>query len=168
MKKEKEKSVERRVADTILEKPNIITVRGKEYEVKRPTTSMLIEISAIIAQERPEVDSKAENIFSEVLRTAKNFTFLGDVLAVLIQGDSKNSFIKNIRNKRLARTIIDTVPGAELKEMFTELLFSRDISDFFALTVFLSEVNILKPIGPVRMKKTVSTKTTASGPSSEV
>lgn len=79
-------SLETKVVDTILERvTDIITIDGKEYPIAPPTAGTLIMVSELVA-EMPSISENPNNIFQEVLATAKDIAVLGKIVATLILG----------------------------------------------------------------------------------
>lgn len=172
------KTVESKVAKTILQKPEKVVIGKETYQVAPPSTATLILASETIA-ELPDVRMNADNLVFEALAVAKDCRAIGDVLAILILG-AKNleerivecktrkkktcfGLITRIeeyqeekvidRKAELAGKILSDVPPQEINELLNRLLGSMQIAFFFATTTSLVEVNLLR-----RTKKT-----TASG-----
>lgn len=81
-----ENSIEKEVVDAILERAaDTITIDGVEYAVGSPTPATIIMISELIPL-LPNINPKADNIFVEVLRFAKDASVIGRIAATLILG----------------------------------------------------------------------------------
>ena len=84
--KEKMDNLEKKVADTILQRASgSIEIGGVEYPVAPPTVATIIMVSELVST-MPEVDKKTGNILYEVLGTAKDLSVIGKIAAVLILG----------------------------------------------------------------------------------
>jgi len=123
--------IEEKASDTILQRKKSIMVGGVNYEVSPPSIATL---------------------------TAKDCRVIGDILAVLILGPTtnpkntkhrlfglKNSFQKEY--SRLVEKILYDLSPREVNSLTMELLKLKEIPDFFAITAFLSEINLLTPTG---------------------
>lgn len=160
-------SIEKQVASAILEKKDVvINIDGKLYEVAPPSLATLILVSEIVA-ELPQVQkNENEDVIYTVLRNARNFNKLGEMVAVLILGARgltettveryyKNRLFKmfGIRSKRtkvvdkkqaLAEAIMENVRPSVLFDLILRRLSQLEITSFFGLITSLSEANILK------------------------
>lgn len=165
-----EKSIEQTVAETVLEKPFEVKVGKKIYQVAPASTATLILVSEAISQ-LPHISLDAEKIVEETLSVAKDCRFLGDIAAILILGaKSITETIKSpqIKKKRylwglitftreevvevtvdkqaeLARELLENTTPKELNSIISEILSRMQIADFFGLTTFLTELNLLHP-----------------------
>ena len=182
------KNIQEKVAETMLQVPTTVTIGNRKYEVAPPSFGTLMLVSAKLSSvpdigdltgESPEDKAKA------MLRAAKDFGVLPDLLALLILG-SKHINDKEIavlrRRKRglagllgfredveteetaydrLVREIRDEVSPAEMADIIPWLIGSLQLTDFFVLTTFLREINLTEP-------KKVEKKTTVRGQSSPV
>lgn len=177
---------EQKAAQAILQKPIRIKVGKKYYNVAPPTTATLIEVSAAIS-DLPQFIDDHDKVVQTVLANAQDCRVLGDVLAILILGakgltverprtiteerkvwwglrtvTTTKEVVEQVDVKaELAATLLDELSPQELNTTISNILARLGIADFFALTTFLHEVNILKP------RKVVKTnETTPSGRSS--
>lgn len=168
-------TIEQRAADTLLQRSAKVTVCGIEFEAAAPSIATLVLVSEAVAK-LPGRRLDANNIVAECLAVAKDCRILGDVAAILILGarhindtmpttqSGRNGFLNRFIPKRnvkkrewLSHNIMETYTPTELHGMIAMLLQRLDLADFFALTTFLSEVNLLKET------KVEKTRTTASG-----
>lgn len=178
------KSIEKKVADTILQTPEILKVGEVEYFIYPPSTATLIMVSEIIS-DMPTIDEDTENVLTEVLRVAKDMKVIGKIAAVLILGAKRikeyNKVVvwRRVEKKKfnfwkmkyetsveptseimlevdeLAETLLDNLSSKQLKDLVSERLTNMSIPDFFGLTASLSAANLLK--------RTREAETTASG-----
>lgn len=175
------KTIEQKVAETILQQTSEIVVGDKKYTAAPPSTATLILVSEAISH-LPHVVLDPNNIVEESLAIAKDCSVLGDVVAIFILG-AKNltETVKRreVKEKRflwglfrrkyeieaaqvidrkaeLAKELLENLTPAELHNLTASLLQRMDLSDFFGLTTFLTEINLL------RQTKVVS-EVTASG-----
>lgn len=162
------RTIESQVAETILEQTEKINIDGREYTLNPPSTATLILASKYISQ-MPEVRSDAENVFFEVLRTAKDCGIIGKIVAVLILGAKRikenvkiqiqkppRKTLLGLMRKRepetteiaeldyLAEKLLDNYTPMELSELFSKRIMEIGVSDFFGLTTSLYEANLLK------------------------
>jgi hypothetical protein len=143
-------------------------VGGNTYKAAPPSTATLILVSEAVSQ-LPKIALDAEKIVEETLSVAKDCRILGEIVAILILGAKNITEIKKtpqIKEKRylwglirvkktveveevinrkeaLAREVLEELSPRELNNTVTSLLSSMNIADFFGLTTFLTEVNLL-------------------------
>lgn len=168
------KTIEQDVASAILERPEEVKVGGRTYRVSPPSTATLILASAIISR-LPQGKLDGGHVMEETLSVAKDCASLGDLAAVLILGAKEyeeGARVCEKREKRLLwglirvrytvreslaeRLLRETTPR-EFQNLIVQLLQRMQVGDFFALTTFLTEINLLRPT------KVVETEATASG-----
>lgn len=157
------KGVESKVADTILQKSKTVDIGGEAFEVAPPTTATLILVSEEISL-LPQIEvNKDTDVLTETLRIAKDCSFLGDIIAILILGAngltekktihkksfwgliSKKEEITINKQEELASFLLKHKSPKELNELFAELILGMEIGDFFGLTTSLIEINLIKP-----------------------
>lgn len=172
------RTLEQKAADTILQKAAKVNIGGNEYEAAPPSIATLILVSEAVSHlPHRKLDSK--NLVLECLNIAKHCKVLGDVAAILILGARHfNAQTKNPQTENrglfrrffcrkpkytqrtfgeiLSQEIIETYSPSELYDLIAMLLQRMDLADFFALTTFLTEVNLLR-------QTKVETETTAFG-----
>ena len=169
-------TLEQKAADTILQRAAKVNIGGKEYEAAPPSIATLILVSEAVSR-LPQRKLDEKSIVSECLAIAKDCRPLGDIAAILILGarhinekandpqtERKGLFRRLFSHKQkhitkkeaLAKEIIDTYTPTELHGLIAMLLQRMDLADFFALTTFLTEVNLLR-------QTKVETETTAFG-----
>lgn len=163
--------IEERTADTILQKPETVTVGGKEYEVAPPSIATLVLASKYISR-LPQVKLDQDNVLGDVLAVAKDCGVIGDILAILILGAKESekaadscvpSLISRIfrwnvetKRERLAKELLEAMKPRDAYSLLAKLVGNLQIADFFGLTTFLIGVNMTKATK-------VETETTASG-----
>jgi len=161
------KTIESKVADTILERKQTVQVGERTYEVAPPTIATIIEVSALIAQ-LPSVEMNPESILIESLVIAKDCKVFGDIVAVLILG-ANNTTTKKTRWNRvwpvrkyknvvaeLAEYILTNISPKQLNDIIGQILSGMEFSFFFSISGSLMEVNLIRSTREV-------VKTTASG-----
>lgn len=80
------KSIEQRVAETVLErKSEVLTLDGVDYPIAPPTLATIIMTSELAAT-LPKINPEGEDLLHEVLRSARHCRTLGKITAVLILG----------------------------------------------------------------------------------
>lgn len=176
-----EKTVESKVADTILQRIEDVKVGTETYSVAPPSCATLIIASEAISA-LPGLKMDSSRVIEEVLKNAKDCRAIGDVVAVLILGAKhltetvkvvetryKRVFlgifkkpyeveVETVVDRRaeLARLLLEELTPHELYRLALQLLGRMQVSDFFGLTTFLVEINTTRPTK-------VETETTASG-----
>lgn len=162
------KTLEEKVADTILEKTEELSIGSKKYQVAPPSTATLILVSEAVSR-LPRVVSDPENVVSESLSIAKDCRALGDIAAIMILGAQhikdrvkvqqtrvkrylwglfKRKEVIEIeevkdRQAELAQELLETYSPKALNMLVGGLLNKMEIGDFFGLTTFLIEINLL-------------------------
>lgn len=174
-----ETTVEHKVAKEILQQPEEIIVCGKTYTVYPPSVATLILASEAIS-ELPQIKLDTERLVEESLYAAKYCRALGDIVAILMLGarnltetikapktKEKRLFRRLLsfkkeeqeqvidRKAELAKTLLEELTPTELHNLAVQLLKRMQLADFFALTTFLIETNLLR--------QTKVEETTASG-----
>ncbi len=159
-------TIEGQTASAILQKKRQIQVGAFTFDVAPPTTATLILASELIST-FPSEAMKGENIAGEVLAEAEHYKALGDLASLLIIG-AKNlkqtsrfnpfAYFYKRKQRKLAKRILQELSPKELYSLIAEILKGMEVVDFFAITTFLSEINILKA-----KKKVETTETTAFG-----
>lgn len=170
------RTLEQKAADTILQRSAKVTIGGTEYEAAPPSIATLILVSEAVAR-LPKRKLNEKNIVAECLAVAKDCRPLGDIAAILVLGarhiterandpqTARRGFLRRFFTKRpkpltkleaLSNEIINTYSPTELHSLIVMLLQRMDLADFFGLTTFLTEVNLLR-------QTKVETKTTAFG-----
>jgi hypothetical protein len=176
-----EKTLEQKVSETILQQPVTITVGEKKYETAPPSTATLILVSETVSM-LPHVSLDNKNLVEESLYVAKDCRVLGDIIAILILGAKhliETVKRREIKEKRylcglfrrkyeieveetidrkaeLAKILLEDLSPRELQNLTARLLQKMQIADFFGLTTFLIEINLMR-------QTKVETETIASG-----
>lgn len=175
------KTIEEKVADTILQKEVEVTVGSKKYKAAPASTATLILASEAVSR-LPEINLDPEKVVEESLSVARECRPLGDIAAILILG-AKNltetvkarqtvekrrlwglvKWTEEVevervidRKAELAKQILEDLSPRALNLLVAQLLQKMELGDFFGLTTFLTEINLMRPTK-------VETKTTASG-----
>lgn len=175
-----DKTTERKAAGTILGVPQTVELGGRTYSVAPPTLGTLMEVSAAIS-ELPAIDRNAGNVAAESLAKAADCGALGDIAAILILGGReyrqagdtrhkawKRRFFPNrekgrTKGEALAEELRQGVGPAELQRFLAGQLSRMELGDFFGLTAFLAEVNLLRPTRAVVTDGTDGGRATAPG-----
>lgn len=162
-------TIEEKVSAAVLEKPiGVLEINGVRYPVAAPCISTLILASEIIST-LPIIEpcNDKNEIFASVMRTAKDFGKLGDLVAVLIlgrKGLTEEREVEEVvtkchglirlkrkvkvvvdRKAELAELILDNVRPSVIERVLIRRFNDLEIGDFFGITTSLSEINLLKP-----------------------
>lgn len=180
--------IETKVAQTILQQPEEVTVGGTVYKVAPPSTATLILMSEAAAR-MPQFRLDPERIVEEVLSIAGDCRPMGEFIAILILGAKGLTETRKVvrtvertvydtclfglvkrprvitetvgeevvadRKAELARALLEDLSPRELHNLTARLLSRMQVADFFGLTTFLTEINLLR--------QTRKVGTTASG-----
>jgi len=173
------RTIEQKVAGSILQKATEIKVGDKTYTAAPPSIATLILVSEAVSL-LPHLKLDEKDVVRDVLSVAKDCRILGDIAAILILGarhvDDKVTRVQTEekrclwgllkwermttvvtdRKAELAKELLEELSPSRMHQLITQLLSGMDLGDFFALTTFLTEVNLMR-------QTKVETKTTAFG-----
>lgn len=179
-------TIEQQVAQTLLQQATEVKIGDKTYTAAPPSVATLILVSEAVSRLPQRILDKA-NIVSECLAVAKDCRFLGDVAAILLLGarhinsqaatpqtapqNPVRRFFSRLFHRqtaqtaeqpltdrqRLANDLLEEMSPAKLHGLIATLLQGMELADFFALTTFLTEVNL------TRQTKVGTSVTTAFG-----
>ena len=162
-----EKTIESKVAETILQQAEEITVGSKTYYAAPPSIATLILVSEAVSR-LPHRKLDGEKVMGEVLANAQDCRPLGEIAAILILGAKngeetisvvekrrkkclwgiirRTSSVKRERKRKdvLADEILADYSPQQLNDLIARLLTRMQIADFFGLTTFLTETNLLR------------------------
>ena len=154
-------TTEQKTADSVLQRAQKIKVGGYVYVVPKATTATLMMASAAISR-LPKADLDTDKVMMSVLNSAKDCTPIGEMVATMLVGAKGMMrggllrWFKERKIRRMSAILLERHSNEELKSLALTLLSMQNVADFFALTAFLSEANILKPTK-------AEAETTASG-----
>ena len=170
VKKQNAKTIETETSDAILQTPEEVTIGEKIYSVQPPSVATLILVSEAVSR-LPHFDSTQENVLEQSLALAKDCEPLGEIAAILILGarglketvteatDGERKGLRSLipflngkavttreidRKAELTRELLETQSPRELFNLTARLLKRMQIADFFGLTTFLTEINLLR------------------------
>lgn len=159
-------SIEKKVADTVLQKPYSVQIGDETYKVASPSIATLILASELISQ-LPGLKLDTKQVMFESLFIAKDCYVLGEIVATLILGADnltseeeiiEKSFFGLIRRKKkilvdnkaiLSDKILKKVSPSKVNSMTLSILNRMEIGDFFGLTASLIDVNLIRPTKPM-------------------
>lgn len=136
-------SIEKRVADAVLQKKQHITLKGMKFDCEQPTIATLIRISELVA----ELPTTEENNPFAILKDIKNCKIIGDIIAVLVCGVKKRKwydFTHKRRQKKISAFVVDNCTPADLSACLADILRAMQLADFFAFTASLKGLNLLR------------------------
>ena len=157
-----EKTIEHKVAQAVLQQPTQVIVGDRTFNVAPPTIKTLVLASATISQ-LPQVNLDEKRIVEESLFIAKDCAILGDVAAILILGAKglketatrrRKGFLGLLgfkhkviidRQAELADFIIENLSPKQIREVLMKIIHQLQLGDFFGLTTFLIDLNLLRP-----------------------
>jgi hypothetical protein len=173
------KPIEQKVAETVLQQTEVITIGEHNFTIAPPSIATLILASSAVSH-LPHLQLSNDRVLEDTLSCAKDCTALGELAAVLVLGAKqalqevteedvivKRRFFGLIKAKRkvrtallrrdqLAKQLLEDLTPRELNSLVGQILSKMQISDFFGLTTFLTEINLTRPTK-------VETEPTASG-----
>jgi hypothetical protein len=165
-----EPTTEKKVADAVLQAPVEVVIGTKRYVTAPPSVATLILASEAVSR-LPRTVISADKILEGSLNIAKDCAVLGEIVAILILGAkhlTETVKAPQIKEKRylwglikfrrtveveqtvdrkaaLTKELLENLSPHELHALTGQLLRQMEIADFFALTTFLIEVNLLQP-----------------------
>lgn len=177
------KTLEEKVAKTILQQATKVKIGDKEYTAAPPSIATLILVSEAVSH-LPQMRLDESKIAQDSLAVAKNCKSIGDIAAILLLGARnitetittqetqrkpcfwglfyrtvKVSVIKEIdRKAKLSKELLETLSPSEIHALIATCLSQMELGDFFALTTFLTDINLMR-------QTKVENETTASGQS---
>ena len=174
-----EQNIETKVARTILQQPEEMTIGDKTYKIAPPSIATLILASEVVSH-LPQVRLDEEKVIEETLSIAKDCRELGDLLAILILGakhindkverretqrkrhlwglfhTNRTITITETAKESLSRELLESITPRDLNNGVAKIINMMQVGDFFGLTTFLTEINLMRPTK-------VETEPTASG-----
>ncbi len=175
------KTLEEKTAEAILQRNIEIKIGEKIYQVAPPSTATLILVSEAVSH-LPHIVADPQKVVEESLSMAKDCKALGEITAILVLGARhltetvkvkqkkqkrylwgliKRDVIEEVEQtidckKQLAKEILETYSPKALNMLIGNILQKMEIGDFFGLTTFLIEINLIR-------QTKVETEATASG-----
>ena len=163
-----EQTIESKVARTILQQQEEITIGDKTYKIAPPSVATLILASEVVSH-LPQVHLDEEKVIEETLSIAKDCRELGDLLAILILGakhindkverrekrcrsllwglirTERSVTITEIAKEALSRELLENTTPRDLHNAIAKIILKMQVGDFFGLTTFLTEINLIRP-----------------------
>ena len=175
------RTLEQKTADTILQRAAKVNIGGEEYEAAPPSIATLILVSEAVSR-LPHVVLDPKNVVEESLSIARDCRALGDIVAIFILGAKnlkekvkvqknrekrylwglfKRQVVEEVeevidRKAELAQELLEELTPAELYDLTVTVLQRMNLTDFFGLTTFLIEINLMR-------QTKVETEATAPG-----
>lgn len=152
-------TIEEKTADALLERQTSLAIGASTYQLSPPTLATLIAVSADLSTLPDDLLTPAETdeaITITALRSARHASGISHAISLLILGAEAPTHnplvrlwrsIRGDRVGRLARTLSHKHSPRELALAFIQLTQRLEVSDFFALTAFLSALRITKEGG---------------------
>lgn len=164
------KSIEKRAAETLLEKRMEVMVGGHRYSVAPPSLATLMEVSGLIggAKDWDNVEDE-DTVAGVALMRAMDAPMICEVVSTLIlganravgetswlegmwlkikgekRGNEKIGVSYEADKKLLVQRLMYEVTPNELLGLMTTLLEGMELGSFFGITTFLRELNVAKP-----------------------
>lgn len=154
-------SLEKKVSDTILQKPIEVKFGEKSYQIARPTLATLIEVSKYASELPAEENIEKDNIVPYILNEAKGVgLILARITAVLIIGGQniRKTRVRRLKRKfawinfyeeeeksnvdDLAEEIVKNASCEELSNVISLALSHQNIGFFLSIIISLKGANI--------------------------
>lgn len=163
-----ETTIETKVSQTILQQKEEIVIGGKTYTIAPPSVATLILASEVVSH-LPQDKLNEDKIVEETLSIAKECREIGDLAAILILGAKHINDRVERREKRrkrflwglihvdrevrvaetakeaLSRELLEDTTPKDLHQAIARILLKMQVGDFFGLTTFLTEINLIRP-----------------------
>lgn len=151
------KTTETQAKETLLEEPHAIKIGPHTYHAKPATLATIIEVGALCSripsdQLLPQ-EGDAQSVLAHLLHTAQHTAVAGDIIAALIVGavpaeaHPTTRILNKWRRQRLKRAIAPHLTPSTTYKALEELIPLFEIDHFFALTAFLSQLNLIPATG---------------------
>ena len=143
------KTIQQRVAETVLQRPMTFALGRRTYKAAPPTIGTLILVSDMLSR-MPDLHLDGADVFRSTLRAAKDSSYLPEICATLIlgaKGIDRKEFIwfGRTRLARLTERIRREASPAEVSRAISEIVAGMGVGDFFAISTFLQGLNLTKP-----------------------
>ena len=160
-------NIEKKVADTVLQKPYCVQIGEETYKVAPPSIATIILASELIAQ-LPGLKLDSKQVMFESLFVAKDCRVLGadnltsekEIIEIekhcfgLIRKKKKKVVV--VDNKAvLSDKVLKKIPPSRVNSITISILNRMEIGDFFGLTASLIEVNLIRPTKPMEEAETI-------------
>ena len=166
---EAKKNIETLASEAILQKDVEIKVGNRTFKAAPPSTATLILVSEAVSR-LPHIKLEETRLVEESIAVAKDCREIGDVAAILLLGarhlTETVTEAHTVRKPRLwglyhttevitvtrtidrkaelSKELLETLTPSELNYLIVELLKKMQLTDFFGLTTFLTEINLLR------------------------
>lgn len=161
-------SIEQQTAQTILQQPEEIKIGDKTYVIAPPSAATLILVSEAVSR-LPKLHLDKKHVLEETLCVAKDFKSIGEIAAILILGakhindieetshtavkrhlwglfrTSHTVITKESKKERLSRELMEEITPRDFNNLIVRILNTMQTGDFFGLTTFLTEINLIRP-----------------------
>lgn len=155
-------SIEKKVAKTILQERQTVTVAGVQYEVGQPSIATLIKVSSIVST-IPALNIDNNKVLEQAIAVSPLCgRQIADIVATIILGVKKpvlnmpeftfkgcfqRVFCRSskIAYNRLFNALLYETTPKELTNLVIRLLAMMQIEDFFGITISLNEINLIRP-----------------------
>ncbi len=144
-------TIEEQVASTVLQEKKRIKVGAYSFDVAPPTLATLILASKCIS--KIPIREFDKNITEEVFANAEDCEAFSELASILIIGAKRPSFWERFpiisyfakrKQRKLAKRIQNQLSLKEVFLLIQAILKEMEFEYFFALTTFLSDINLLK------------------------
>lgn len=162
-------TLEQKVSQTVLQQAEDIQIGSRTYKFYPPSTATLILASEAISL-LPHLRLDEDRLVEDTLFAAKECRVLGDIVAILLLGAknlTEKIAVPKTKEKRLlrglikitrtteeevvidrkaelAKELLEDLSPRELNNLTAKLLQRMQLADFFGLTTFLTEINLLR------------------------
>lgn len=147
------KTIETQATATLLQEGIEVAIGGKIYLAPPPTLATLFRVSSLISQ-LPNKQPDPQHLATQTIALLPFIPTLSEIAATLILGfcePQSPSLLARLTpwrispTQQLALRIRQHLTPSQLHELIAQLVAQMQLTDFFALTTFLTEVNLLRP-----------------------
>ena len=163
-----EKTIETKVSQTILQQQEEIVIGDQTYSIAPPSIATLILASEVVSH-LPQDKLDENHIVEETLSIAKDCREIGDLAAILILGaghindrverretrrrsllwglfhTERTVIITETAKEALSRELLENTTPRDLHNAIARIILKMQVGDFFGLTTFLTEINLIRP-----------------------
>lgn len=145
------KTIEQKVAESLTQAPLEVRIGRRTFFVPRPSSGTIVMISKEISRlPISKIDySSEDSLIASGLGPTRGFTGIGRIIATAVIGAKRLSSVLapfwRIRFRRIARLAMVEMAPPQQFDLLKKIFGRMELADFFAITTFLTEINLTKP-----------------------
>lgn len=145
------KTIEQKVSDAITQAPLEVKIGRRTFFAQRPSSGTIVLVSKEISRlPATVIDFTNETtVIQTGLGPARGYTGIGRIIATAIIGAKRLTSVLapywRLRFRRIARLAMVELAPPEQRAILKQIFGRMELSDFFAISTFLTEINLTKP-----------------------